>query len=34
MIIKRMFDLPNYGWRSAFDELERMRRDIDRHWIK
>ena len=30
MIIKRMFDLPNYGWRSAFDELERMRRDMDR----
>jgi HSP20 family protein len=27
-----MFDLPNYGWRSAFDELERMRRDIDRHF--
>jgi HSP20 family protein len=25
-----MFDLPTYGWRSAFDELERMRRDMDR----
>jgi HSP20 family protein len=24
-----MFDLPNYGWRSAFDELERMRRSMD-----
>ena len=30
MIIKQMFDLPNYGWRNAFDELERMRRDMDR----
>ena len=30
MILKRMFDLPNYGWRSAFDDLERMRRDMDR----
>ena len=30
MLIKRMFDLPNYGWRSAFDDLERMRRDMDR----
>jgi HSP20 family protein len=25
-----MFDLPNYGWRGAFDDLERMRRDMDR----
>ena len=23
MIIKRLFDLPNYSWRGAFDELER-----------
>ena len=30
MIIKRMFDFPHYGWRSAFDDLERMRRDMDR----
>jgi len=30
MIIKRMVDLPNYGWRSAFDDLERMRRDMGR----
>ena len=30
MILKRMFDFPNYGWRSAFDDLERMRRDMDR----
>jgi len=30
MILKRMLDFPNYGWRSAFDDLERMRRDMDR----
>jgi HSP20 family protein len=30
MLIKRMFDFPNYGWRGAFDDLERMRRDMDR----
>lgn len=30
MIIRRMFDFPNYGWSSAFEELERMRRDMDR----
>jgi len=30
MIIKRMFDLPNYGWTSAFDDRERLRRDMDR----
>ena len=30
MILKRMFDFPNYGWRSAFDELERVRQDMDR----
>jgi len=30
MIIKRVFDLPNYDWRSAFDEQERIRRDMDR----
>jgi len=29
MIIKRLFDLPNYGWRGAFDDLERMRREMD-----
>jgi len=29
MIIKRLFDLPNYGWRTAFDDLERMRREMD-----
>jgi len=30
MILKRMFDFPNYGWTNAFDDLERMRRDMDR----
>jgi HSP20 family protein len=30
MLFKRVLDYPNYGWRSAFDELERMRRDMDR----
>ena len=30
MILKRAFDLPNYGWRSAFDELEQMRQKMDR----
>ena len=29
MIIKRLFDLPNYSWRGAFDDLERMRREMD-----
>ena len=29
MIIKRLFDLPNSGWRSAFDDLERMRREME-----
>ena len=30
MIIKRAFEFPNYGWRSAFDDQERIRRDLDR----
>jgi HSP20 family protein len=30
MILRHVFDHPNYGWRSAFDELERMRREMDR----
>jgi len=30
MILKQMFDLPDYGWTSAFDDRERMRRDMDR----
>ena len=30
MIIKRMFDFPNSGWRGAFDDQERIRRDMER----
>ena len=30
MILKRMFDFPNNSWTNAFDELERMRRNMDR----
>lgn len=30
MIIRRMLDFPNYGWESVFNELERMRGDMDR----
>ncbi|MBC8393640.1 MAG: Hsp20/alpha crystallin family protein [Deltaproteobacteria bacterium] len=30
MIIKRLFDFPNYGRTSSFDDLERMRREMDR----
>ena len=30
MIIKRLFDFPNYGRTSSFDDLERMRLEMDR----
>lgn len=30
MILKQMFDLPNYGWKSAFDDLESMRQNMNR----
>jgi len=30
MIIKRILGWPTWEWRSPFDELERMRRDMDR----
>jgi len=30
MITRRFFDFPAFGWRSQFDELERMRRQLDR----
>ena len=30
MITRRFFDWPAFGWRSHFDELERMRRQLDR----
>lgn len=30
MITRRYFDWPTFGWRSHFDELDRLRRDLDR----
>jgi HSP20 family protein len=30
MILRRISDLPSGMWRSPFEELERMRRDMDR----
>jgi HSP20 family protein len=30
MMLRQMFDLPNYGWKNAFDELEKMRQDRNR----
>jgi len=30
MIIRRFSDWPTWDWRSPFDELERMRRELDR----
>lgn len=30
MLFRRSFDYPNWGFRSAFEELERLRRDMDR----
>lgn len=30
MITSRFFDFPTLGWRSHFDELDRMRQQIDR----
>jgi len=30
MIIRRLSDWPTWDWRSPFDELERMRRELDR----
>jgi len=30
MIIRRFSDWPTWDWRGPFDELERMRRDLDR----
>jgi len=29
MILRRI-SFPDYGWKSAFSDLERMRRDMDR----
>jgi len=30
MIARSLFDFPGLGWRSAFAEMERMRREMDR----
>jgi len=30
MILRKIGDWPTWDWRSPFDELERMRRDMDR----
>ncbi|RLC27006.1 MAG: Hsp20/alpha crystallin family protein [Deltaproteobacteria bacterium] len=30
MLARRMFDLPGMGWKNAFAEMERMRREMDR----
>jgi HSP20 family protein len=30
MIIRRLSDWPTWDWRNPFDELERMRRELDR----
>ena len=29
-MLRRMFDLPNYGWRNAFDDLDKMRLNMSR----
>ncbi len=29
MITRRLFDFPGFGWRSHFQELDRMRRNLD-----
>ena len=30
MILRRITDWPTYGWKTPFEELERMRRQMDR----
>jgi len=30
MILRRLTDWPTWGWRNPFDEIERMRRDMER----
>jgi HSP20 family protein len=30
MLARRIFDLPGMGWKNAFEEMERMRREMDR----
>lgn len=29
-MLKKLVDLPTYGWRSAFDDLEKMRQNMNR----
>ena len=31
MLLRRVSDWPTWGWKSPFDELERMRRQMD--WL-
>jgi HSP20 family protein len=30
MVYTRRFDFPTWGWRSAFEEMDRMKKDMDR----
>ncbi len=30
MMLRQMLELPNYGWRSAFNDLENMRQEMNR----
>ena len=30
MMLRQIFDLPNYGWKSAFDDLDKMRQNMNR----
>ncbi|HDH87796.1 MAG: Hsp20/alpha crystallin family protein [Deltaproteobacteria bacterium] len=30
MILRKLTDWPTWGWRNPFDEIERMRRDMER----
>ena len=30
MVYTRRFDFPAWGWRGAFDEMDRMKKDMDR----
>ena len=29
-MLRQIFDLPNYGWKNAFDDLDKMRQDMNR----
>lgn len=30
MIYRRLYNLPNFGWKSSYDELDQMKRSMDR----